>query len=371
MVNRKQIVDLLHFRAESDWVLSFYLGIGVYRANRKAYEIEAKDIMRQAISQAGLTGDDRKNAEDDVQRILNFLKMDFQGRAKGLAIFACKQAGLWQVFRLPTTVPDRCVINHTPSVLPMLRLVDEGRRYCVLVADKEKARLFTMYMGEISERTEILDEVPGWHKQGGWAQARFQRHIEDAVNKHLKNVADTVFQFYKKEGFGHLIIGGSQEVRTRLYRILHSYLQRIVTGYLPVDVSSNVNGIRDAAKRIESENEERRSKEIAGVLLGTSAQGSLSVTGLRDTVTALQGGRVHTLVLVDNQQIEGCLCADCGGVDVLEASQCAYCGKQASDVRDVSEHLAMLAVRQDAEVSYVKRGSGLEEAGGVGAILRW
>ena len=103
-------------------------------------------------------------------------------------------------------MPDRCVVNHRPYVLPMLRLVDEGKRYCIVVADKARARVFTMYQGEISERTEILDVVPGWHKQGGFAQARFQRHIKDAANKHLKHVADTVFEFYKGEGFGHLAI---------------------------------------------------------------------------------------------------------------------------------------------------------------------
>ena len=297
--------------------------------------------------------------------------MDFRGNAKGLAIVASSNAGLWEVFRLPVTVPDRCVINHSPYVLPMLRLVDERRRYCIIIADKEKARLFTMYLGEMTERTEILDFVPGWHKQGGWAQARFQRHIEDAVNKHLKHVADTVFDFYKMEGFGHLVIGGSQEVRARLYRILHSYLQRIVAGYISVDVSSNVNEILEAARDIEREAEAKRSGKIADALLGSSGQGFMTVTGLKDTVRALEEGRVHTLVLVEDHEIEGCLCGDCGGVDVLGAEDCQYCRKKLSSVGDVSEHLAMLAVRHDAEVNYVRRGSGLEAMDGVGAILRW
>jgi peptide chain release factor subunit 1 len=252
----------------------------------------------------------------------------------------------------------------------MLKLVDEGRRYCVVVVDKEKARLFTMYNGELSERTDIFDEVPGWHKQGGWSQARFQRHIEDHVNRHLKRVADTVFEFYKMEGFGHLVIGGSQEIRSRFYRIIHSYLQRIVAGYLTVEVISNVNDILAAARKVESEAEERRSAEITGMLMGSSP-GHITVTGLKDTVKALEEGRVHTLVLVDNHDIEGCLCGDCGGVDILGADECARCSKKIEKSGDVSEHLAVLAVEHDAEVNYVKPGSGLEKTDGVGAVLRW
>lgn len=371
MINRKQIIDLLQFKSDRHSVLSFYMGIGVFKAQRKAYEIEAKDIMKKAVAEADLSGEDRKHVEEDAQRILNFIKMDFRGRAKGLAIFASKAAGLWQVFRLPVTVPDRCVVGDMPFVLPVLKIVDEGRRHCVVIADKEKARLFTVYLGEILERTEILDTVPGWHKQGGWAQARFQRHIEDHVNRHLKNVADTMFGFYKAEGFGHVIIGGSQEVRMRLYRILHSYLQSIVAGYISVDVTSNINDILTAARKIEHDVEQRRAKEIAERLLARSGQGNMTVTGLKNTVAALHEGRVHTLVLVDNFEIAGCLCGDCGSVEVLGAEECAYCNKKLSKVGDVSEHLAVLAVEHDAEVNYVLPESGLEEVDGVGAILRW
>jgi peptide subunit release factor 1 (eRF1) len=190
------------------------------------------------------------------------------------------------------------------------------------------------------------------------------------VNRHLKRVADTVFEFYKLEGFGHLVIGGSQEIRARFYGIIHSYLQRIVAGYLTVEVTSNVNAILAAARRVEADAEDKRSAEVAGMLMG-STPGRITVTGLKETVAALEEGRVHTLVLVDNHEIEGCLCGDCGGVDILGASECSRCTKEIEKVGDVSEHLAVLAVEHDAEVSYVKPGSGLEKADGVGAILRW
>ncbi|MFH1220607.1 MAG: Vms1/Ankzf1 family peptidyl-tRNA hydrolase [Candidatus Eisenbacteria bacterium] len=371
MISRKQVIDLLHLDAGSNWIVSFYMGIGIYRTKKKAYELEAKDITKHAIAGAGLAGEAKKDAEEDIQKIINYLKMDFKGTAKGLAIFSSKKAGLWQVYRLPVTMPDRCEINHSPFVLPMLKIVDESRRFCVAVTDTEKARLFTVYLGEIIERTDIFDVVPGWHKQGGWSQARYQRHIEDHVNRHLKHVADTIFEFHKAEGFGHLVIGGSQEVRMRFYQILHSYLQRIVAGYITMDVTSSGDEILKATRKIESEMEEKRSQDIARALLASPGQGHLAVTGLDNTVKALKEGRVHTLVLVDNSRLEGCLCGDCGDIDVLAAKDCDLCKKQLTRVEDISEHLAVLAVERDAEVKYVKPGSGIESQGSVGAILRW
>jgi len=370
MISRKQVIDLLHFDAGTSWVVSFYMGIGVYRAKKKAYELEAKDITKRALGDAGLSGEARKDAEEDIHRIMNFLKMDFSGQAKGLAAFSSKKAGLWQVYRLPVTMPDRCVIDHSPFVLPMLRIVDESRRFCVVVTDKAKARLFTVYLGEITERSDIFDVVPGWHKQGGWAQARFQRHIEDHVNRHLKHVADTIFEFHKAEGFGHLVIGGPPEIRARLFPILHSYLQRIVAGSFSVDVTSSADEILKTARRIEAEVDAKRSEEIVRALQGSSG-GRLAVTGLSGTVKALNEGRVHTLVLVDGARVEGWVCGECGGVETVGAGKCEPCGRGLAKVDDVSEHLAVLAVERDAEVKYLMPGSGIESQGSVGAILRW
>jgi peptide chain release factor subunit 1 len=371
MINRKQILELLHFEVGSHFVISFFLGVGVYKARKKAFEIEAKDLIREAVNKADPPEHEMELVRENARKVLNFIKMDFKGDARGLAIFACQEAGLWQVYRLPVEVPELCVVNHAPYVSPMLRLVDESRKYCVVVVDKEKARIFTMYLGKITEGADIFDVVPGWHKQGGWAQARFQRHIEDLVNRHLKNVADALFQFYKAEGFGHLIIGGAPEVRMRLSHILHSYLQKLVVGDISVDVTASADEILKAAREIERETGEKEEAEMVRLVLAGSAQGYPTLTGFKENLKALREGRVHTLLLVDGQKIDGSYCEKCGYIGNADAEACDACKTVLSDATDISERLATLAVEHDSEVRYVRNGLGLEKRGGVGSILRW
>ena len=371
MINRKQILELVHFKAGSNFVISFYMGVGVYKARKKAFEIEAKDLIREAINKAHPPNGEMERVREDARRVLSFIKMDFKGKARGLAIFSCKEAGLWQVYRLPVEVPEVCVVGHVPYVSPMLKLVDESRKYCVVVADREKARIFSMYMGKITEGADLFEVVPGMHKQGGWAQARFQRHIDDHVNRHLKNVADAIFQYYKTEGFGHLIIGGPPEVRTRLSRILHSYLQRLVAGSIGVDVMANPDEILRLAREIEQKTEERDQADIVGRVLSGSAQGHPTVTGLKENLKALRAGRVHTLVLVEGMPMSGAFCAKCGSIEEADAEACDACETALSQTEDVSDRLATLAVEHDSEVKYVRGGLGLEKHDGVGSILRW
>jgi peptide chain release factor subunit 1 len=371
MINRRQILDLLHFESGSHFVISFFMGVGVYKARKKAFEIEAKAIIREAINKANPPDSEMEKVRENARKVLSFIKTEFRGRARGLAIFSCREAGLWQVYRLPVEVPEICVVNHVPYVSPMLKMVDESRKYCVVVADREKARLFTMYLGKITEGGDLFDVVPGWHKQGGWAQARFQRHIDDHVNRHLKNVADAIFQFYKAEGFGHLIIGGPPEVRTRLSRILHSYLQKLIAGSIAVDVMANPDEILRVAREIEEETEKREQTQIVERVLSGSAQGHPTLIGFMENLKALREGRVHTLVLVDGHEVSGAYCDMCGNIDNADVQACNACETEIAGAIDVSERLATLAVEHDSEVKYVRGGLGLEKHGGVGSILRW
>ncbi len=370
MISRSQIDKLLNFKSDDHMMISFYLGLGHYGTRHKVSAIGAKDIIKQAISDANPNQALRQELEADAKRILDYLSTDFAGNAKGIAIFACAPAGIWQVFRLPVAVPNRCFISHVAHVLPMLKIVDESRRYCVTLVDKQKARIFTVYLGEMTERSDILDVVPGWHKQGGWAQARFQRHIDDHIYRHLKHVADTLFEFHKREGFGHLLIGGHLEIRQRFYNMLHSYLQRIFRGFIQVDVSSSTAEIARASIGLIDEIEAARSKELVEAVLHPTP-GRPSCYGLESTLNALYEGRVHTLLLFENNKIGGLVCKACEMALLPSAKDCPNCKRAASQSDDISEHLVRMALEQDSEVFYVRPGTGLESGGGVGAILRW
>lgn len=95
---------------------------------------------------------------------------------------------------------------------PLSLVLDEFDRYCVLVVDSRKARIFSLFLGVMEEYTDIFveDEVPNRVRvnlsmtgssagiYGGIGDERIQRHIEDHVHRHIKNVTDKAFEFFKK-----------------------------------------------------------------------------------------------------------------------------------------------------------------------------
>ena len=72
----------------------------------------------------------------------------------------------------------------------------------------------------------MTDVVPGRHEQGGRAQARFQRHVEDHVGRHLRRVAAEVRRVDRSPGFDHLLLGGPAETLAEFDRVLSEAIRR-------------------------------------------------------------------------------------------------------------------------------------------------
>src|ERR671936_476 len=58
-----------------------------------------------------------------------------------------------------------------------------------------------------------FEEQHGRHDQGGWSQARYQRHIEKLVQEHLKGVAEELDRNRKRMRAPKNVLVGSEELR--------------------------------------------------------------------------------------------------------------------------------------------------------------
>jgi peptide chain release factor subunit 1 len=226
-------------------------------------------------------------------------------------------------------------------------------------------------MGRIEEQTDLLDEVPGRHDQGGRSQARFQRHIEEHVGRHLKHAADVLLRFHKRRGFDHLIVAGPEEVIPEFERTLHDYVRRRIVARVSLPMTATAEDVLEQSLGVEERLEAERERETLERLKAESAAGRQAVLGLTGVLDALNDGRVDTLVVSFGFRAEGVRCSSCG---LLAAGgrRCRTCRGSLQPVRDVVESAVAAALRQNARVetlSYL----GPEQANGheVGALLRY
>ena len=53
---------------------------------------------------------------------------------------------------------------------------------------------------------------PDGHKQGGWAQARYQRHVQEHIDRHYKEVAAYIASYMTAHPHTHLILSGHNDI---------------------------------------------------------------------------------------------------------------------------------------------------------------
>jgi peptide chain release factor subunit 1 len=313
----------------------------------------------------------RRSVQEDVRKFLDFVRQFDRGATRGLALFSSSGAGLWTEVGVPRPLPDRAVVSSTPHVLPLEAVVETFETYGTVLVDRERARIFLTRAGRIHEETDLWDEVPGRHDQGGWAQARFQRHIEEHVGRHLKHVADVLLRFERRGRFDHLILAGPDETVAELERGLHDYLRRCVVARVHLPMAASVKDVLDRSLEVEERREMDRERATVDRLTAEAGAGRGGVIGLAPTLAALNDARVETLVVPFGRSAEGVRCPACGWLGG-DGSTCPTCGAGTDVVPDVIEAGVEQALRQNARVETLSfldgQGSSLAD---VGALLRY
>ena len=371
MLTYEEIERLVEFDAQTSQVLSVYLDLDPSAQVRRAYRIAFEDLVKDARilhTDAALP-----QFSDEVARVQTFLETE-PPRGKGLAVFTCTPHVLWRAEFLTVRAPNHLVFEPRPDVAPLLRIMDEYERYAVALVDKTRARLFSVFIGEIEESDALRDtDAVGRTDQGGWSQARYQRHHEAHVYSHLKTVAQRLAELHRRRRFERLILAGPEEAATELRRVLPRMLARRVVAVIPADIDAGVRDILDKTlaveRRIEREDEERLLRQLVDL----AGPGGRSVLGVRPTLAALWADLVQTLVVAQGARGEGSECPNCERLDPGRVERCPTCGSAMRHVHDVFHRAVQRAVERAGRAEIVYGDAErrlLELGGGLGALLR-
>jgi peptide subunit release factor 1 (eRF1) len=138
-------------------------------------------------------------------------------------------------------------------------------------------------------------------------------------------------------------------------------------------MAASADDVLDRITDLEVELERRREREAVERLLSEAASGTgRAVTGMEETLSALEASRVEVLVLPEDLRAEGVRCERCGHRAPADPdAPCRSCGGPVAPVPDLVEEAVELALRGRCRVETVAEGNRLADVGGVGALLRF
>jgi peptide subunit release factor 1 (eRF1) len=237
---------------------------------------------------------------EDVERIRGAFDPQTmgQGGARGLAVFACGPADLFEVVRLPHPIDTRVTIGDSPEVGP---LVSDGERerWCVVLVSSRDGRVFAGDEGGFEDLGNVYDDTHGQHRQGGWSHRRYQNSIDEDRKTHLKRVSDELLALLRQRPFDRLLIGGPEPLDDEFEAVLHPYLAERLAGRVSIDVdTANAASVLEAATPVFREHRTAHEREALERLRASLGRGDgRAVAGREDVADALVQRRVEILLL--------------------------------------------------------------------------
>jgi len=374
-VSWDQLRDLAGFRARKGCAISMFLDLDPSSAATAA-ELSTKinsllDVAekREAAQRDRLTHEEREGLKADFERIRTFFDSDFsRDGARGFALFCAGLEGVWRTLPLPEPVRDSVGVGPTFSLAPLAPLV--GRDGAIVaVVGRERGELFRLRAGRLEEVVDRTEEEPGRHDQGGWSQARYQRHIENLVFKHLRGVAEELDVLERRTG-ADVVVVSSEETRAEFARLLSKEVEKAIVGWTQAEAHAGPPELLVAAKPVLEEARARREREKLERWREEAGRGGRAAAGWSETLESASDGRVETLLFQEDAHRPAWECPKCGRASA-EAGECPVDGTRLEGRDDGLDLALQRTLTNGGSAWAVREHHDLEPVEGIGALLRF
>jgi peptide subunit release factor 1 (eRF1) len=364
-----EIVDrLLHFSTEDAPVLSVYLGVPADPGELRGVESRLHSILkpvRELAASQDLAHDERESLRHDLDCVLELAGRVRELQGHGVAVFASNRADLYEEIVLPRRVRDRAVVDATPYLRPLLAVLDESHRYCVVVVDREQAWMYEFYMGELEDASRVRgralrkpDYAGGWQ---GYKEHAVHDKAQQLARRHYRDTAGRVDEMMRRTGAELLVVGGHEETVAEFRHFLPHQLQSRIAGTFVVDPGKMSPGqVRERADEVVNAYERDEEKRLVDEVLGQVGARDLAAAGLEWCLMATNEHAVQLLLVHDDAQAPGRACDNCGWLG-LEGEECPVCGQPTRKAPDVIDEMSATVVDTGGHVEHVYVDTPLEQ----------
>jgi peptide subunit release factor 1 (eRF1) len=378
MITREEIRQLAQFESSAGCAITFYFQPHTPQDKSHREEaIMAKDLVRDALRKAERNGN-QAALRQDLEKILTIAEGLRGNHSRGKAIFACREKGIWRELDIPPRPElSQITVNSRFHMRPLVDARSGRPRTCIALVDRKRARIFELQAGAITQKPDLefgpSPAAPRSDGFQGYEAGHRERHVENMVMQHYKMFADSLLMLYNREKFSALLIGCHDEAWPEIEPQLQgSSLKQRLRGRILVDpMVATAEEVREHADRILTEALQAEQRGLVRETIGEAQRNARGAIGLKHVLNALERQEVQDLLLTRDFKAEAVECTNCRHMDTRMVKSCAVCGQETRELKDCSDTLVDLALRNGAEISFIDGNADLEKAGRIAALLRF
>ena len=367
--------ELAAFRTGQGCAISLYLNLdpsAVPTPRDAQSRMNALLAEAEKTDRSELRHDARTTLSNDFRRIARWFDDEFErDGARGIAVFAAGLDNFWDTLSLTEPVPDVVRVNRDFFLTPLVPLVARVDGTIVAVVGRERGHLFRFRAGHLDELAEHFDEQPyRQHDQGGWSQARYQRHVEKLVQEHLKGVAQELDRSRRRLQRPKIVLVSSEEMRSEFMNSLSKEAREAIVGWVPAEAHATAAEVLEAVTPVLDEAQAKDEAETIDRWREEEGRNGRAAAGWGATLEAASDGRVEVLLFQEGTDHEAYRCPKCGRASV-DGGNCPLDGTRLERVNTGLDLAVHQTLAHGGAVWAIRHHSDLAPVEGIGALLRY
>jgi peptide chain release factor subunit 1 len=313
----------------------------------------------------------------DIEKIKDYMKSNVNTETHGLAIFACTKFGIFEAFQSLIPFENEFVADSFPHLKQLAYLGDEYENALVLMLDSRYSKIFEVRLGGfVSSKWESLSDVHRFHKQGGWAQKRYQRGIEMEKTRHYIETAEETARLIDESNYQHFIILGHEFEIKNFEQHLPLRIKEKISAINNINMKENINSIIEAVINDLYKKEKQDEFMTVRNIIGKAQSNDESALGIQEIINLANDGRIDTLAVIKDYDFKGFKCDGCLYVSKEQSKAVTFDGKdKACKETNLLEEVIRLTYKFGGSVELLEKETPaayeLEKHEGIGAYLRY
>jgi len=377
----EQLERLAAFEPAPYPVVSLYLNTQPGQHGRDQHQA----FIRKELKARGRTyppnSPEHESLDRDLEKIARYLETELQPSSNSVAIFACSAGELFETIQSAAPIGQHWLhVGDQPHLYPLARLESRYPRYAAVVTDSNTARIMVFALGELVAERQVKNVKTRDTTQGGWSQARYQRHIANSHMQHVKEVVETLDRIVRNEGITQILLSCEEATLPLLRDQMPKHLAEKIVDHMRLDAHASAADILkqslEAMERLNS----RSDREKVDAAIGNYRAGGLGVVGPEDTLAALIKGQVDELLISSTmQRMQGMPVGVATGSandatlaePAIEPASAGEPAEAAPEVVRMADELITKAKLTSARITFIEDPELLADYGGVAGLLRF
>lgn len=375
----EEIKKILNYTATDKFFISLYLEVDASKITKKDYlsKLNSMIIEKKAEIEKNpsINNSSKKALFELFSKIKDYFDDYFRPEDVKTVLLFVSEDGKWVAVKLPVNIKSKIIVDPKPHTQILRTLINTTVKYGILEIDREKAQVYLMQLGEITEGfAAFISNVPPrvkYRREGSDRERQQWGKIEVKLNHFFKIINDELALAAKEGKFDKLILAGRKDIVSKFKNYMNSDLQSRYIGSITPDFSFSPQSLKESAMKLINQVETEYKNEMVNKLIEEYKPTEWGVVGLEHTLNYLMFDQVRVLIYEIGFEFPGYVCEKCNFMTVKEQSSCPYCGGKLVYYNDITDEIIETALNQGCELLGISENQKLKDAGSIGAILRF